>query len=218
MTLSRLGPVCGLLFTPLYAAFTFGGAELPEASYSDDRVLALYDDGAPFVLTAALIALAGAAFLVFLADLYRRLRSADDGGAATLALGGGLVYVAMLFVAGTLWTGYAGGGAGPLENPPDLADSVTLARILTDMGFGVLLVHGLVAAAVMIAAASAAARRNGALPRGVVVAGYVVAPLLLAGFAWAPQFLVPLWVLAAGVAFLRRSGPVPAATEPAPAA
>lgn len=207
MTLSRLGPVCGLLFVPLYAGFTFGGAALPEASYSDERVLALYDDGAPFVITATLIALAGAAFLVFLADLHRRLRSGGDGGSPTLTLGAGLLYVAMLFVAGTLWTGYAGGGGGPLEDDPALQHSAALARVLTDMGFGVLLVYGMVAAAVMIAAASAAARRGGSLPRGVVAAGFVVAPLLLAGFTWVPQFLVPLWTAAVSVSLLRGAAP-----------
>ena len=208
MTLSRLGPVCGLLFVPLYAGFTFI-PELPEASYSNERVLALYDDGAPFVLAAVLIAAAGAAFLVFLADLHRRLRSADAGGAPTLALGGGLLYVAMLFVAGTLWTGYAGGGGGPLEDAPNLEHSVTLARVLTDMGFGVLLVYGLLSAGVLIVATSAAARRTGALPRGLTVAGFVVAPLMLGGFTWVPQFLVPLWMAAVSVSFLRRAIPTP---------
>ncbi len=215
MTLSRLGPVCGLLFAPLYAGFSFFSFELPEYFYSDERVLALYDDGASFVLGAALIALSGAAFLVFLADLHRRLRSSDADGVPALALGGGLIYVAMLFAAGTLWTGYANGGGGPLEARPDqFADSATLARVLSGMGWGALLVYGLVAAAVMITAASVAARRNGALPRGVVVAGFVVAPLLLAGFTWAPQFLVPLWAAAVSAATLRR---VPARQTATPA-
>lgn len=220
MKLSRLGPVCGLLFAPLYAAFTFGSFELPEYTYSDDRVLAVYDDPAPFLLGTALIALAGAAFLVFLADLYRRLRSTGTDGMPTLALGGGLLYVGMLFVAGALWTGYANAGGGPLEGNPDgLAESVTLARVLPGMGWGVLLVYGLVAAAVMIAATSVAAGRNGALPRGAVLGGFVVAPLLLAGFAWVPQFLVPLWVFAVALPLLRSPAPAAAGRrEPSPAA
>lgn len=79
----------------------------------------------------------------------------------------------MLFVAGTFWGGYAGGGGGPLEHAPDLEHSATLARLLSDMGFAVLLVYGLLAAGVMIVATSAAANRTGALPHGVTVAGDV---------------------------------------------
>ncbi len=81
---------------------------------------------------------------------------------------------------------------------------MTLARVLTDMGIGMQLIYGLFAAAVMIAAASGGrVRRTGALPRGLVVAGFVIATLLV-GFLWIPQFFVPLWVFAVGVVGLRR--------------
>jgi hypothetical protein len=160
------------------------------------------------------MAVAGAALLVFLADLYSRLRPA--GGTAVLALAGGLCYVAMIFVAGAFWGGYALGGAGPLQDAPELAPSVTLARVLNEMGIGVLLIYGLFAAAAMIAGVSAAGRTTGILPRGVVIIGWIIAPLMFAGFAYAPQFLIPLWVVAVSAVLLRR----PAAIhhpEPAPA-
>jgi hypothetical protein len=211
MSLHRVGPICGLLFLPLYAAFTQIPA-LPEASDSDKAVLALYTDPGSaglILLGSLLMGIAGVLLLVFLADLWRRLRPA--GELATLTMGAGVLYVGAIFVSGTLWGGYAGGGGGPLEDAPDLEHSVTLARVLTDMGFGMLLVYGLFAAAVMVAAASAAGRRTGELPRRLVVAGYVIAPLLLVGFTWVPQFLVPLWVFAVSVASLRPSS----ATEPA---
>jgi hypothetical protein len=205
MPLTRLGPTCGLLFLPLYAGFTFV-PDLPEASYSDAEVLALYADPLPFTVAAVCIALAGAAFLVFLADLLHRL---GTGPLASLAGGAGTVYVGALFLAGVLWTGYAGGGAGPLEDAPLLDGSATLPRILTDMAFGALLVFGLVAAAVCIAAVSVAARREGLLPTGVALTGLVITPLLLAGVTWVPQFLVPLWVAAVSVTLLRTSRPAP---------
>lgn len=43
VSLHRLGPICGLLFAPHYAAFVFI-PQLPEASYSDEQVLDLYRD------------------------------------------------------------------------------------------------------------------------------------------------------------------------------
>jgi hypothetical protein len=203
MSLHRIGPICGLLFLPLYAAFTFV-PELPQAHLSDEQVLDLYRDGSGTIqLGSLLMGLAGVAFLVFLADLHARLRPA--GGTATLALAGGVTYVGMIFVAGTLWGSYAAGGSGgPFENRPDLDESATLARILSDTGSGVLLVYGLLAAAAMIAGAAAAGRSTGELPRGLVVAGWIIAPVLILGFAWLPQFLVPLWVCAAAAILLRR--------------
>jgi hypothetical protein len=213
MSLHRLGPICGLLFLPLHLAFTFV-PELPQASDPDPYVLALYTDPGKaglIMLGSLLMAVAGVVLLVFFADLWRRLRPAGD--LATLTVGAGVLYVGALFVAGTLMAGYAGGGGGPLEDAPDLEHSVTLARVLTDMGIGMHLIFGLFAAAAMVAAASAAGRRTGALPRGLVIAGFVIAPLLLVGFTWIPQFLVPLWVSAVSVAFLRRS---PASEEAAP--
>lgn len=219
MSMRRVGPLCGLLFTPLYAAFTFIPV-LPEASYSDERVIALYTDPrnvTAITLGSVLMGFAGLALAVFLADMWQRLRTDAHGALATLAFGTGLIYIAMLFVAGTLWVGYAGGGAGPLETAPDVEHSVVLARVLTDMGFGILLIYGLLAASVMVLGTSIVGRRTGVLPRGVAVTGYVVAPLLLLGFAWVPQFLVPLWVLTVSISQLRtktRTKAVPAPLTP----
>jgi len=214
MSLRRVGPLCGLLFLPLYLAFTFI-PERPEAGYSDERVLDLYRDGSATILFSSLLmAAAGVALLVFLADLHSRLRPA--GGTAILALAGGLGYVAMIFVAGAFWGGYALGGAGPLQDAPDLAPSVTLARVLNEMGIGVLLIYGLSAAAVMIAGVSAAGRTTGVLPRGVVISGWIIAPLMAAGFAYAPQFLVPMWVAAVSSVLLGRPVAIDH-LEPAPA-
>ena len=203
MSLHRLGPICGLLFLPLYLGFTFV-PEHPEASDSGQYVLDLYaDPGRVGLMTlgSALMAAAGVVMLVFLADLWRRLRPAGD--LATLTFGAGVLYIGMLFTAGTLKIGYAWRGGGPFEEVSDFEDSVALARVLTDMGIGVHLIYGLGAAAVMVAAASAAGRRTGALPRGLVVTGFVIAPMLLAGFVWVPQFFLPLWVVAVSVGFLR---------------
>ena len=212
MSLHRLGPISGLLFLPLYLGFTFV-PEHPEASDSDQYVLDLYADPGRvglIVLGSALMAAAGVVLLVFLADLWRRLRPA--GELATLTMGAGVLYVGMLFIAGLLKAGYAWRGGGPFEEVAGFEDSVALARVLTDMGIGVHLIYGLFAAAVMVAAASAAGRRTGALPRGLVVTGFVIAPMLLVGFVWVPQFFLPLWVAAVSVAFLRS----PATVAPAP--
>jgi hypothetical protein len=121
---------------------------------------------------------------------------------ATVALAGGLVYVAMLFTAGAAFGVLPLAiGVGELE-----AGSVdpALARVLVQLGFTILLIYGLLAAAVMVLATSLAALRDAAPPRWLAIGGFVVAALLLLGPIYVPQLLVPLWAVATAVALSRR--------------
>ena len=83
--------------------------------------------------------------------------------------------------------------------------NATLARTLTNLGFMLLLVFGLLAAAVMVLATSIALVRARHAPRWLGWSGLVAAPLLLLGPFYMPQLLVPLWVLAAAVGLARTS-------------
>jgi hypothetical protein len=210
----RTGPMAGLTFAGLYAAFTLSPLmELPEGASSDERVIALVaDEGSRtgIVVGGFIVGLAGVALLVFLADLRRRLEEgAPDATLPTLAFGAGLVYVAMLFLAGNAWAGYATGIAvGELPVPRD----ATLLRVLSDSGYGLLLIYGLLAAATLVLATSLSARRTDLLSTSVTRSGFVIAPLLCLGFTWVPQFLVPVWVIAVSIAFLRQRPETPIVT------
>ena len=140
--------------------------------------------------------LAALALLPFVSQFTATLRRTDpDSPLVGVVSGGGLRYIAMLLVAGNAFGTYATGIAvGELPVPED----ATLARVLSDQGFGLLLMPGLLSAAAMILAASLLARRSQALPSWVCITGFAFTPLLLLGAAWAPQFLVPLWTLMAG--------------------
>lgn len=202
----RIGPAAGLAFAVLYFAFGLSPLmDLPEGAYSDEQVIALVaDEGSRtgIVVGGVLVALAGVAMLIFLADLRLRLATAArDSSLPTLAFGAGLIYVAMLFVAGNAWTGYATGVAvGELPVPQD----ATLLRVLSDAGFGMLLIYGLLAAATCVVATSISARRTGILSRALTMSGFVIAALLCLGFTYMPQFLVPVWVVAVSIALLRQ--------------
>lgn len=210
-SLHRAGPVAGLAFAALHVFFVFA-MDLPTGADSDQHVLSLYTESGPrtlLVIGGVAVALAGVALLPFLAFFYDRVRAA--GAVALLVPLAGLIYVAMLMSAGVSWSGYAFGLAvGELPNPQD----AELLRATSDRGFLQVLVFGLFAAALMVAAASVAGRAAGVLGRGAVRFGFVVAPLLLLGFAWVPQFLVPLWVAVVSIALLRQ-GPeeLPARTS-----
>lgn len=210
-SLHRAGPVAGLAFAVLHVFFVFA-MDLPTGADSDQHVLSLYADSGPrtlLVLGGVAVALAGLALLPFLAFFYDRVRAA--GPVAALIPLAGLIYVAMLMSAGVSWTGHAFGIAvGELPMPQD----AELLRATSDRGFVQLLVFGLFAAALMVAAGSLAGRSAGVLGTKTARFGLAIAPLLLLGFAWVPQFLVPLWVVVVSIALLRR-GPVDPAARTA---
>lgn len=200
---SRTARSSTVAFTTLYLAAMFLPT-LPDGAYSDAEVLGLLTDTGSrslVILAGLLLPLAGLALLPFLSELTGSLRRLDaESPIPGVVFGAGLLYIAMVAVAGTLFGGYATGIAvGELPIPTD----ATLVRVLNDHGFGTLLIPGLLSAGVMILAASLMARHHALLPKWVCGTGLVVAPLLLLGAMWIPQFLVPLWTLLA--AFTLRS-------------
>lgn len=202
---TRTAALSAVAFTVLYLAAAFVPT-LPEGAYSDAKVLGLVQESGSrslIVVGSVLIILAALALLPFVSQLTATLRHVElgrtdsDSPLIGIVFGGGLLYIAMLLMAGNAFGSYATGVAvGELPVPED----ATLVRVLSDQGFGLLLIPGLLSAAAMILAASLLARRSRALPSWVCITGFVFAPLLLLGAAWAPQFLVPLWILMAGFA------------------
>ena len=71
----------------------------------------------------------------------------------------------------------------------------TLSRVLSDQGFGHLLVPGLLAAGAMMVSLHVGLRGTGIIPGWATRVGLVLAASTRLGFAWAPQFAVPVWVM-----------------------
>ena len=116
--------------------------------------------------------LAFAAFLVFLGYLYKVLRRAEgaDGSAAAVALGGGLVYLAIKV-----------GSAGPLMAGFYRSDELTpdLARTLVDLNDMAFVVSGFVFG-LFCAAAAVSTMARGVVPRWLGWAGLVIGLLTAA--------------------------------------
>lgn len=167
---------------------------LPEGGYSDDKVLSLLDGSGPgsIALSGYVLAIAGVAFLCFAALLSRKLADHGPGGYASVVSAAGTAYAVMLLSASTYFSSLPMGLA--LGELPDQTDPM-LFRVLSNAGFHALLVPALLAAAVTVVAASLALRGTGLAPAWCSTAGILIAPLLLLGFAWVPQFLVPVWAL-----------------------
>jgi hypothetical protein len=206
--------LAAILFALFYGASLFGVMDLPEGVDTDQSVLRAYAESGNrtgLIVGVYLLAAAGLSFLWFLGSLRDAVRRHEESTSrlSTLVLAGGLVYVVMLFGAGASF------GVLPLAVAVDEISVAqidpTLARVLVNFGFVLLLVFGLAAAAAMVLVASIAALRTGVLPRWLAWAGLPLAALLLLGPMYMPQLLVPIWAVTVGIVLAR--SPVPATSR-----
>lgn len=191
-----------IVYAAAYAVAMFVPS-LPEGAYSDARVLALLDDGGDrtrIIIGGYAVVVAGCAFLVFVAALRSRLGPAAGSAWGSAMQSAAAGYAAVLACAAAMFSSIPLGVAlGELEAGTDTA----LYRAMSNGGFHLLLVGGLLLAAVAVGSASVALRQLADVPRWLPVVGFVIAPLLLLGFAWAPQFLVPVWAVTVAAALGR---------------
>lgn len=168
-------------------------ASLPEGAYDDRRVVGLLSGGqlTGIVFGGHALVVAGLSALVFTSLLAGVLSGAGhgDGPGLVRALGSG--YALMVLLAAVLFLAVPMGhvvGELPEATPSPF-------RELTMAGFTALLVPALICASALVGVVSALVRRSELAPRWSTTTGFVIAPLLLLGAGWAPQFLVPLWAL-----------------------
>jgi len=142
-------------------------------------------------LALNLIPFAGIAFLWFMAVLRHRIGLYEDRVFATVFLGSGLLFVAMLFAAAaaarSLLDTFAGGR-------PELSDAYRFGRGMT---YALMNTFGIRMAAVFMFVTSSIGLRTNVLSRWVSFLGFacgVVLLLAITDFAWI-ALLFPLWVL-----------------------
>src|SRR5271166_1245267 len=144
-------------------------------------------------LALNLVPFAGIAFLWFIGVLRDRLGELEDRFFATVFLGSGLLFLAMLFasaaVAGGIIIAYA-------ARPEGLLDSATFtfARAVT---YEIMNLYAIKMAAVFMISTSTLAIRTGITPRWTAFLGFACALLLLLSGRYIEWILMvfPLWVL-----------------------
>ena len=144
-----------------------------------------------------LVPFAGIAFLWFIGVLRDRIGQREDRFFATVFLGSGLLFVAMLFVGAAI----AGGIIAAASSRPPGADTLALGRNVT----GILLnIYAMRMAAVFTLTTVTIARRTEIVSRWLTVAGLVSALVLLVGVGISPWFelLFPAWILALSIDIL----------------
>ena len=138
-----------------------------------------------------LLPFAGIAFLWFIGVIRTRLGAREDKLFATVFLGSGLLFVALLFITGailaTVLTLYERG-------IPVGADALVLLVVFTKSLMGM---FGTRMAAVFTISVSSVGLRTGILPKWLVILGYLtgVALLLSPPLTNWTQLLFPTWVL-----------------------
>ena len=144
-----------------------------------------------------LVPFAGIAFLWFVGVLRDRIGDREDRFFATVFLGSGLLFVAMIFAAAAIAGGLIGAEA---TSPPD-AGTLALGRIVTTT---LLSVYAMRMAAVFTMTTVAIARRTQIVSRWLTLAGFVSALVLLIGVGFSPwlELLFPAWIFALSIDIL----------------
>ena len=151
-----------------------------------------------------LVPFAGIAFLWFIGVIRDRLGAREDRFFATVFLGSGLLFVAMMFgaaaVTGSLVTGFRGGVHAS-------ADSSQSWRFGGSLAHALLTIYGMRMAAVFMISTATITLRYGVIPRWLGIAGYASALALLLGVTvvgWL-ELLFPLWVLLVSIHLFSRA-------------
>jgi hypothetical protein len=195
----RAASVAGILFSVLLiTALVLLRVSVP----ADPRVAGEWlSDSArrtAVVVALNLVPFAGIAFLWFVGVLRDRIGQREDRFFATVFLGSGLLFVAMLFVAAAV----GGGLIAEASSGTPGAGTLALGRNVT----GILLnVYAMRMAAVFTLTLVTIARRTAIVSRWLTVAGLVTAVLLLVGVgisAWV-ELIFPAWILVLSVDVLR---------------
>jgi hypothetical protein len=151
-------------------------------------------------LALLLLPFAGIAFLWFIGVLRDRLGAYEDRFFATVFLGSGLLFLAMLFVSAAVAAGIM---TVYRTTPGKLMESGTYTFGRT-VAYQVVNVYAMRMAGVFMISTCTLSIRTGIFPRWMAVLGYGLALLLLLSVGylyWAP-LVFPLWVLLISVHIL----------------
>ena len=192
LTTPRAAAIAGILFSVLLiTSLVLIRLSIPADPHDAGTWLA--GNMGPVDLALNLLPFAGIAFLWFMGVVRDRLGEHEDRFFATVFLGSGLLFLAMLFasaaMAGGIVIAYG-------DSPTALADSeaYAFARAVT---FVVLNTYAIKMAGVFMISTCTLFLRTKVTPRWMALLGYVLALLLLVSISrtgWA--FLVfPLWIL-----------------------
>ncbi len=188
----RAAAIAGILFAVLLMA-SFGLIRLAVPANPLEAGAWLQTRSNTVVLALNLVPFAGIAFLWFIGVLRDRLGEREDRFFATVFLGSGLLFIAMLFMSAAMVGGLI---IAYTADPSRILGSTTFtsARAIT---YEVMNIYAIKMAGVFTIATSTLALRTRFIARWIAFLGYTLALLLLLSSRYIEGILVvfPLWVL-----------------------
>ena len=205
LTTPRAAGVAGIAFALLFViALALLGKSVGVALDTQTVMDNLSGSGSnPALVGLYLMPFAGIAFLWFMGVVRDRIGEREDKFFATVFLGSGLLFVAMLFAATAVLGGLVAGNRYGTAAPTDLA-TVGFAR---SVGYSFLFVYSAKVAGVFMLATSTIVRRA-CWPRWTFLAGFAVALVLILSVSFFEPIvlLFPAWVAAISVYVLASGG------------
>ena len=200
----RAAAIAGIIFSVLLATSIL----LIRPSISSDPAEAgkwLSDGGRRTAVIVAinLIPFAGIAVLWFIGVIRDRLGEREDRFFATVFLGSGLLFIAMLFATAAL----AVGMLASFNAAPGTTAETELWDLGRQMTFAFLNVFAMRMAAVFLISTSAIALRTAVINRWIAFLGLAIALVLLVAASSVPyvNLLLPLWIFLVSVDVLINS-------------
>ena len=200
LTTPRAAALAGVLFAVLFTtSIVLSRTSLPEGAQPGSQWLEAGND--KIRLASELMPFAGICFLWFIGVVRANLGRYEDKFFATVTLGSGLLFLAMMFASAAVGAGlasashYSGGSA---------AGTVFGQMLLLKLSK----TYALKMAAVFMMSLATIWLRTELMPRWLPIVTYVMAlPLILAGETsmWL-SLAFPFWVLIVSVLFLVRAG------------
>jgi hypothetical protein len=200
LTTPRAAALAGVLFAVLFTtSIVLIRTSLPEGAHPGSQWLEAGND--KIRLASELMPFAGICFLWFIGVVRANLGRYEDKFFATVTLGSGLLFLAMMFASAAVGAGlasashYSGGSA---------AGTVFGQMLLLKLSK----TYALKMAAVFMMSLATIWLRTGLMPRWLTIATYVMAlTLILAGETsmWL-SLAFPFWVLIVSLLFLVRAG------------
>lgn len=164
-----------------------------------------------------LVPFAGIAFLWFIGVVRDRIGRHEDRFFATVFLGSGLLFVAMLFAAAAVAGGLLAVAASQSASGAPSPNTLALGRSVTS---ALLNIYSMRMAAVFTLTTVTIGRRIGMVARWLGATGILTALVLLIGVSFSPwlELLFPAWILALSIDILAAGASgSPAAAGSAPA-
>jgi hypothetical protein len=200
----RAAGVAGLAFAVLFVASIVLLRNHPSkgSTAAEIRDFYLRDQADSVALVGVYLApFSGIAFLWFIATIRHLIGDREDRFFATVFLGSGLLFVAMLFIA----AGVGGALLTAVRFQDEPVPSSETAVTIRSLAFGFLFVYAMRMAAVFMLVVSTIGMRLGVFPRWLVVCGYLAALALILNVSYneALVLVFPAWVAAVSVVILQ---------------